>query len=37
MHFSQLAFAGGGLPHENRMPTLALKFCIALQGIFPAR
>jgi microcystin-dependent protein len=37
MHFSQVAFAGSGLPHENRMPTLALKFCIALQGIFPQR
>jgi microcystin-dependent protein len=37
MHFSQVAFAGGGLPHQNQMPTLALKFCIALQGVFPPR
>lgn len=27
----------GGQPHENRMPYLALNFCIALQGIFPSR
>jgi microcystin-dependent protein len=37
MDFSQLAVAGGGLPHENRMPSLALNFCIALQGVFPPR
>jgi microcystin-dependent protein len=29
--------AGGGQPHNNLMPYLALNFCIALQGIFPAR
>jgi microcystin-dependent protein len=29
--------AGGSQPHENRQPYLALTFCIALQGIFPAR
>ena len=28
---------GGSQPHENRQPYLALTFCIALQGIFPAR
>jgi microcystin-dependent protein len=28
---------GGGQPHNNRQPYLALNFCIALQGIFPAR
>jgi microcystin-dependent protein len=28
---------GSGLPHENRQPYLALNFCIAMQGIFPAR
>ena len=32
-----LALAGGGLPHNNMMPYLALNFCIALQGIFPQR
>jgi len=29
--------AGGSQPHENRMPYLALMFCIALVGIFPSR
>lgn len=29
--------AGGGQAHENRMPYLAINFCIALQGIFPSR
>jgi len=28
---------GGGQPHNNMMPTLVLNFCIALQGVFPAR
>ena len=28
---------GGGQPHENRQPYLALNFIIALQGIFPSR
>ncbi|MFT7775637.1 phage tail protein [Roseateles sp.] len=32
-----ISAAGAGLPHENRQPYLALNFCIALQGIFPAR
>ena len=32
-----LAVAGGGLPHNNMQPYLALNFCIALQGIFPQR
>jgi len=26
----------GGQPHENRQPYLAVNFCIALQGVFPA-
>jgi|SRR5215813_7747712 len=29
--------AGGGLPHNNLHPYLTLTFCIALQGVFPAR
>lgn len=29
--------AGSGLPHNNLQPYLTLNFCIALQGIFPAR
>ena len=31
------ASAGGGQPHENRQPYLALNYCIALQGVFPPR
>lgn len=27
---------GGGQPHQNMQPYLALNFCIALQGIFPS-
>jgi microcystin-dependent protein len=37
MNFAQLAVSGGGLPHENQMPSLVLNFCIALQGVFPPR
>ncbi len=29
--------AGGSMPHNNMMPSLGLTFCIALQGVFPAR
>lgn len=29
--------AGGSQPHNNRQPFLTLRFCIALQGIFPPR
>jgi microcystin-dependent protein len=32
-----IANTGGGLPHSNMQPFLALNFCIALQGIFPSR
>ena len=32
-----LAPSGGSLPHNNMQPYLALNFCIAMQGIFPAR
>jgi microcystin-dependent protein len=28
---------GGSQPHLNLMPSLALTFCIALQGIFPSQ
>jgi microcystin-dependent protein len=28
---------GGSQPHNNMMPFLTLNFCIALQGIYPAR
>lgn len=32
-----IAPAGGDQPHNNLMPYLVLKFCIALQGVFPPR
>lgn len=32
-----LSVAGGSLPHNNMQPYLTLNFCIALQGVFPAR
>lgn len=31
------SITGGSQPHNNMMPYLTLNFCIALQGIFPAR
>lgn len=34
---SSVALVGGGLPHNNMQPYLTVNFCIALQGIFPAR
>ena len=32
-----LSITGSSLPHNNRQPYLVLNFCIALQGVFPAR
>jgi microcystin-dependent protein len=32
-----LPVAGGSLPHNNLQPYLTLSYCIALQGVFPAR
>ncbi len=37
MHPQALNITGGGLPHNNLQPYLALNFCIAMQGIFPPR
>jgi microcystin-dependent protein len=37
MSGAALAIAGGSQPHENMQPFLTLLFCIALQGVFPAR
>jgi len=37
MAFQALSIAGGSLPHNNLMPYLVVNFCIALQGVFPAR
>lgn len=34
---AELAPAGGGQPHNNMKPSLALGVCMALQGIFPSR
>jgi len=28
---------GGSQPHNNLMPSVTLNFCIALQGVYPAR
>lgn len=32
-----IAPTGGGQAHDNMQPSLALNFCIALQGLFPSR
>ncbi len=32
-----IGLTGGNLPHDNMQPYLALNYCIALQGVFPAR
>jgi microcystin-dependent protein len=32
-----VTLTGGSLPHNNMQPCLTLNFCIALQGVFPAR
>jgi microcystin-dependent protein len=32
-----VGIAGGSQPHNNMQPFLTLNFCIALQGVFPAR
>jgi len=37
MSAQTIAPAGSSFPHNNMMPYLTLNFCIALQGIFPAR
>jgi microcystin-dependent protein len=37
MAFQALAPAGGSFPHNNDQPYLTLQYCIALQGVFPAR
>jgi microcystin-dependent protein len=37
MNGTASGLAGSGNPHNNMSPCLTLNFCIALQGIFPAR
>jgi microcystin-dependent protein len=32
-----IGISGQSVPHNNMMPYLGLNFCIALQGVFPAR
>jgi microcystin-dependent protein len=32
-----LASAGTSVPHENRMPSLVMNYCIAMTGVFPTR
>ena len=32
-----LTIQGGSLPHNNMQPYLTMNFCIAMQGVFPAR
>ncbi len=34
---TSINIAGGSLPHNNMMPYLTLRYCIALQGVFPPR
>ena len=36
MHAGAIASAGGGQPHLNMQPYLALNYVIAVQGIFPS-
>lgn len=33
---NMIGFTGGGQPHENRQPYLAINYCIAMQGAFPS-
>jgi microcystin-dependent protein len=34
---SAISPTGGGQPHQNVMPYLAVNFIISLEGIFPSR
>src|SRR5262249_20452280 len=37
LSFLAVGVAGSSFPHNNMMPSLGVNFCIALQGVFPAR
>lgn len=37
LNAATIGSAGGGQGHDNMQPWLALRFCIALQGLFPSR
>lgn len=34
---SMISSAGGSQPHDNTMPTLTVRFCISLYGIYPSQ
>jgi microcystin-dependent protein len=37
MNTQALGLSGGGAPHNNMQPYLALNFFIATEGLFPSR
>ncbi len=37
MATSVIGLSGGGLPHNNIQPSLVVRYCICLQGVFPSR
>jgi len=37
MHVTAIGKAGSGQPHNNLQPYLTLRFCVAVQGIYPSR
>ena len=37
LNAAAVGMIGGNLPHENRMPALAVSFIVSLLGIFPSR
>ena len=37
MSTSAIGITGGGQPHQNMQPYLAISYIIATQGVFPAR
>lgn len=34
---TMLSTSGGGQPHDNLMPTLTLRYCISLFGVYPSQ
>ena len=37
MSSNSIASTGGGQPHDNRQPYLAVNYIIAMQGVYPSR
>ncbi|MBB3226603.1 microcystin-dependent protein [Luteibacter sp. Sphag1AF] len=37
LNSSSLSISGQSLPHNNVMPTLATRFCICFEGVYPSR